>query len=75
MSELVSQGLDLVILGMGTVFIFLSLLVVATLVMSRLVGQGGRDGGASGPSEGEEAALLAAVAAAVKAFRGRHRGQ
>lgn len=34
--SLSSQGLELAVFGMGTVFIFLSLLIFATLLMSRL---------------------------------------
>ena len=36
-SELVRQGVDLMLYGMGTVFVFLVLLIVATSVMSTLV--------------------------------------
>jgi oxaloacetate decarboxylase gamma subunit len=34
---LIEQGLDLMLFGMGTVFVFLTLLVVATLLMSVLI--------------------------------------
>ncbi len=34
---LLEQGLDLLIYGMGTVFVFLTLLVICTLLMSRSV--------------------------------------
>lgn len=37
MESLVSQGLDLAIFGMGTVFVFLTLLTLATHGMSLLV--------------------------------------
>lgn len=37
MSDLMSQGLNLALYGMGTVFFFLTLLVVATMLMSVLV--------------------------------------
>lgn len=37
MESLVSQGLDLAIFGMGTVFVFLALLTLATQGMSLLV--------------------------------------
>ena len=36
MSSIVSQGLDLAIYGMGTVFFFLTVLVLATILMSKL---------------------------------------
>jgi oxaloacetate decarboxylase gamma subunit len=37
MSELVSQGLTLSAFGMGTVFVFLTILVIATKTMSVLL--------------------------------------
>ncbi len=37
MSELLSSGIDLMALGMGTVFSFLTLLVVSTMLMSKLM--------------------------------------
>ena len=36
MSSIVSQGLDLAIYGMGSVFFFLTVLVLATMLMSKL---------------------------------------
>lgn len=36
-SPLVEQGLDLMLYGMGTVFVFLALLVVATWAMSTVI--------------------------------------
>ena len=35
--DIVSQGVELMLYGMGTVVVFLALLVVATTVMSRVV--------------------------------------
>ena len=37
-STLFQQGLDLLVFGMGTVFIFLTVLVVCVYVMSKLIG-------------------------------------
>ena len=37
MSSIVAEGLNLAALGMGTVFVFLTLLVFATVLMSTLV--------------------------------------
>jgi len=37
MTALLAEGLNLALYGMGTVFIFLTLLVLATMLMSRLV--------------------------------------
>ena len=36
-STLISQGLDLMLYGMGTVFTFLTLLVAVTTLMSKVV--------------------------------------
>lgn len=36
-SDLIKQGLNLVMLGMGFVFVFLTLLVVVTALMSKIV--------------------------------------
>lgn len=36
MTPLIAAGLELMLVGMGTVFFFLTLLVLATTVMSRL---------------------------------------
>jgi oxaloacetate decarboxylase gamma subunit len=36
-ATLIEQGLNLMLFGMGTVFVFLTILVFSTLLMSRLV--------------------------------------
>ena len=38
-NELFSQGLTLMALGMGVVFVFLALLVITTKIMSRFIGR------------------------------------
>ena len=38
MTPIISEGLDLAVYGMGTVFFFLTMLVLATMLMSKLVG-------------------------------------
>lgn len=38
---LIDQGLNLMLFGMGTVFVFLTVLVFATILMSRLVSRFG----------------------------------
>jgi oxaloacetate decarboxylase gamma subunit len=66
-TSLVWQGLELMLVGMGTVFAFLILLVFATALMSRLVlrFEGSPDAtipvGAHGEAE-EVAAIAAAIA-------------
>ncbi|HEY9121228.1 MAG TPA: OadG family transporter subunit [Marinobacter sp.] len=49
MNELMSQAIDLMVAGMGFVFVFLIILVFATLLMSKLVLR-------FGPAEPEPAA-------------------
>lgn len=79
MSELFLEALDLAVVGMATVFVFLTALVFLTLLMSRLAALLGepeppapvrRSSPASGPQTSP--ALLAAIAAAVKQYRERH---
>jgi oxaloacetate decarboxylase gamma subunit len=36
---ILQQGVDLMLFGMGTVFVFLTVLVIATTIMSRVVGR------------------------------------
>ncbi len=68
MSDLMSRAVDLVLYGMGTVFIFLTVLVGVTMLMSYLVQKG------LGPVEpviadSIDPLILAAITAAVKQFR------
>ena len=72
MSDLLLQGLNLALYGMGTVFVFLTMLVGVTSLMSLLL-----KAAHAAPSSVTPAApaadpqLLAAVAAAVSEFRRR----
>lgn len=36
-NQIIEQGLDLLVFGMGTVFFFLAMLVVVTTIMSRIM--------------------------------------
>ena len=75
MSELVSQALDLVLYGMGTVFVFLTVLVGATMLMSLALrsdsdGQEGHDEPSQLQKEGAvDPKLLVAISAAVRRHR------
>lgn len=77
MSEpLLEQGLELMVLGMGTVFVFLTLLVLATGAMSRIVarlpGAAPVEAGArAARAGGDRREELAAAVAAVELHRGR----
>ena len=65
------------LLGMGTVFVFLTILVIVTAIMSSLVQKYGSvqptdlaSPGAAG--ELDEATLLAVISAAIHAHRSKH---
>lgn len=78
MTDLMAQGTNLAILGIGTVFVFLTILVGATALMSVLaaklehapaapaepVEQGGQDE--------QDQSVLAAAVTAVAAYRKQH---
>ena len=61
--ELINQGLTLMLAGMGTVFVFLTTLVVAMSLMSRLLMRWQTTAAAADISEEEVAAIAAAIAA------------
>ena len=61
-SSLLNQGLELMLVGMGTVFVFLTLLVIAMSVMGGIVRRVSPQV-ADGPSDDEVAAITAAVVA------------
>ena len=66
-AELLSEGTELMLIGMGTVLVFLTILIGATSLMSTIVMKfqpGTRD------SDDEEE--IAAVAAAVSRYRQEH---
>jgi len=75
---LISEGFNLMLLGMGTVFVFLTLLVFVTSIMSALVEKygpvqpaGPKNPGAVGQLD--EATLLAVISAAIHAHRSKHK--
>ncbi|MBD3648074.1 MAG: OadG family protein [Pseudomonadales bacterium] len=69
MTDLMAEGLGLALYGLGTVFVFLTFLVGATILMSFIALK--LDPVDSPPAE-ENPDLLAASVAAVKAYRKRH---
>ena len=68
--DLLLQGVELMLVGMGTVFVFLSLLVLATQAMSRVVTHM-RDAGSPGQPSPEELAAITAALAVHARGRGR----
>lgn len=61
-NELIDQGLTLMLAGMGTVFVFLTALVVAMSVMSNLLARVQTTTSAADVTDDEIAAITAAVA-------------
>ena len=73
-SQLISQGLDLMLYGMGTVFIFLTLLVAITTFMSTTVNkvaqQPVKDDQIQLPQAQVETRIVKAIQAAINQHRG-----
>ena len=71
MPDLVAQALDLVLYGMGSVFVFLTVLVAVTTFMSYVLGLTGNNLAeeASLPAEIVDPNILVAISAAVKRYR------
>lgn len=59
---LIDEGLSLMLAGMGTVFVFLTVLVITTTLMSRLIIRLQSPPDTAGPSDDEVAAMSAAIA-------------
>tara|TARA_B110000977_G_C10927069_1_gene435541 strand:- start:619 stop:840 length:222 start_codon:yes stop_codon:yes gene_type:complete len=68
-SDLLLEGLNLAMYGMGTVFVFLTLLVGATTLMSRLLREAPTVVTSVTPAAQAEPRLLAAITAAVHQYR------
>jgi oxaloacetate decarboxylase gamma subunit len=60
-NELLNQGLTLLMAGMGTVFAFLTVLVIAMSVMSKLIMRFQTETAATDVSDEEVAAISAAI--------------
>jgi len=79
MSQLMADGLGLMGFGMGTVFVFLIILIYATSFMSTLVTKylpeapAAPAKPASAPAQGVDPQLLKVLSAAVKEYRARQK--
>ncbi len=62
-NDLLNQGLTLMLAGMGTVFVFLTALVIAMSVMSRITMRFQPDKVPTGITDDEVAAISAAITA------------
>ncbi len=60
-NELITEGFALMLAGMGTVFVFLTALVIAMTMMSRLILRFQSEPDGAGPSDDEVAAIAAAI--------------
>lgn len=78
-TSLVQEGLSLMAFGMGFVFVFLTLLVIATTLMSRLVMRFAPAPAKTAPPHPTapparaDDELMAVIGAAVHRYRRRHR--
>jgi len=71
MESLLHEGVELAILGMGTVFLFLTLLVLMTTLMSRFILA--FEPVLDSQTELGNPRLIAAITAAVQQFRSDHK--
>ncbi len=83
MNDMLTEGFNLMLMGMGAVFVFLTLLVFTTSLMSKLVGKyapkpaaSDTAGASTAPapaSQGDDPQLLAVITAAIQKHRSRHK--
>jgi oxaloacetate decarboxylase gamma subunit len=71
-ADLIAQGFELMLVGMGTVFVFLTVLVFATTAMSRLVTRFFPPEEVTVVVKGVSAEEVAAITAAIARHRQRH---
>ncbi len=77
-NQLLQQGIELMLYGMGTVLTFLVLLIFATTIMSSLLQRFGKPEPAVKPAAatkmpGNDDHLIAAISAAIHKYRARHK--
>ncbi|MEE8059246.1 MAG: OadG family protein [Pseudomonadales bacterium] len=78
--SLMQQGVELMLFGMGTVFVFLAVLVVTTAIMSSLLQRfikpepvAVSPSAASNEASGRDPQLIAVISAAIHQYRSRHK--
>ena len=86
--NLFQQGVELMIYGMGTVFVFLVVLIILTSLMSVIVQRFFPEaseaivpgikapissGGSGGSGDSDDAQIIAVITAAVHRYRSRHK--
>jgi len=72
-SELLTQGFELMLVGMGTVFVFLTALVCATTLMSHLISRFSAAPAAETPAVTSDDDEIAAITAAITLHRRNRR--
>jgi len=73
MNELLAEGLQLMGVGMGVVFLFLGLLVAVISLVSRLIQNfEAKAAGAAASATGNDEDLIEVVTEAVKRYRADH---
>jgi len=73
MDELIRQGLQLMALGMGTVFLFLSLLICVISLVSRIIQKHElKTEQATGTATASHDDLVEVISAAVQQYRSDH---
>ncbi len=70
--DLITQGLELLVAGMGAVFVFLGLLVGACAALARAVRGGRSDPVLAVATSADDDELVAAVTAAIRHHRRLH---
>ncbi len=77
MNEMLSSGIELMLIGMGMVYAFLAMLVVAINTMSNLVRRYFPEVPSKFPEQpvvaGNDKAVIAAITAAVLQYRKKHK--
>ncbi|MDG1292601.1 MAG: OadG family transporter subunit [Pseudomonadales bacterium] len=77
-NQLIQQGIELMLYGMGTVLTFLVLLIIATTVMSALLQRFAKPEPTASAAPASKASsndehLIAVISAAIHKYRSRHK--